>query len=125
MSKNETVFAFPTELLNEHILATKLPNKKKLKGFGYEKALKYPWKYSLETVLEKLKEEAYIKLQKVNFDRYKILLFAIRAKLTTGVPHWYLIVLHTTTPKNTMVVWDSLWQSNTVRDQRWDEKIIR
>ncbi len=70
MAHNETVFAFPTALLNDKLLATKFTQKKKLRGFGFEKALKCPWKYSLETVEEEAGD--FVEFKKVS----KLALFA-------------------------------------------------
>ncbi len=42
---------FSASFLNDIILSCKRTKRTKLKGFGYDKALKDPWRYSIEMCL--------------------------------------------------------------------------
>ncbi len=50
--QNSNIVPVPSEFINECLLLPKCISKKKLKGFGWQKAMKNPWKVDFPTAIE-------------------------------------------------------------------------
>ena len=61
----------------------------------------------------------------VQVEKINLFLFPVLTRVENGNEHWYLIAIKKGKKRIHAIVWDTLWSSQTKREKKWDEVVVR